>query len=84
MSIYKPLKEVASLAGDLAIDLAKGKSIIATTSLNNGFKDVPCVLHDTYVITKDNLVELVVKQGFHTYDEIYAGLPESQRPPRPN
>lgn len=82
MTIYKPLKEVASLAGDLAVALAKGKPIVANASINNGSKDVPSVLHSTYVITKDNMVNTVVKDDFHTYDEIYGALPEADRPPK--
>jgi D-xylose transport system substrate-binding protein len=51
--------------------------------VNNGQIDVPSVLHDVISVDKSNLVEAVVKDGFHTYDEIYGQLPDSDRPPRP-
>jgi len=82
MTIYKPLKQVASLAGDLAVNLAKGKPIVATATAAVGNAQVPAVLHETQVITKDNLMD-VVKDGFHTYEDIYGSLPDNQRPPKP-
>lgn len=83
MTIFKPLKELASIAAEDAVKLAKGQAIVATGSVNNGQKDVPAVLLDTVVVTKQNLLDTVVKAGFHTYDEIYGPLPESMRPPKP-
>jgi D-xylose transport system substrate-binding protein len=83
MTIYKPVKKLASVAADAAVKLAAGKPVIATTSVNNGTIDVPAIMEDVVTVTKDNIVSVVVKDGFHTYDEIYGQLPEADRPPRP-
>ena len=83
MTIFKPLRQLATIAADDAVALATGKSVVATAAVNNGQKDVPAVLLDTVVVTKDNLLDTVVKEGFHTYDDIYAPLPEAMRPPKP-
>jgi D-xylose transport system substrate-binding protein len=40
-------------------------------------------MEDVVTVTKENLVDVVVKEGFHTYDEIYGQLPAADRPPRP-
>jgi D-xylose transport system substrate-binding protein len=34
-------------------------------------------------VTKDNVYDVVVKSGFQSYDDVYRGIPEDQRPPRP-
>jgi D-xylose transport system substrate-binding protein len=63
--------------------MAQGRPIIAAGSVNNGQKDVPSILHDIVTVTRDNMVDTVVKDGFHSYDDIYAPLPVADRPPRP-
>ncbi len=83
MSIYKPLKILATQGAEAAVDLATGKPIIATRTTNNGKIEVPSKLNDIYVAEKSNLVPLVIKDGFQKYDEVYRGVPADKRPPRP-
>jgi D-xylose transport system substrate-binding protein len=71
MTIYKPLRILASKAADYAVALAKGKPIIATSSVNNGKVDVPSVFNPIYVVTKDNMRDTIVKEKFHTAQQIY-------------
>ena len=74
MTIYKPLKELSSNAAIAAVRLAKHQVVIARTSVNNGKLDVPAILSDTVAVDKTNLETTVVKDGFHTHEEIYRGL----------
>jgi D-xylose transport system substrate-binding protein len=83
MTIYKPLKQLAALSAQTAVALARGTPVVANSQVNNSSKDVPAILRDTIVVTKENLLETVVKDGFHTYDEIYGPLPPESRPPPP-
>lgn len=83
MTIYKPLRSLATGAADIAVDMSRGKPIIAKGSVDNGKLAVPSILYDVVVVTKNNIVDSVVKDGFRSYDDIYQGIPESQRPPRP-
>ncbi len=71
MTIYKPLKKLASSAAEVAVKLAHHKPIIATQAVNNGQINVPSILGDIYAIDKDNMMQLVVGDGFHTKEEIY-------------
>lgn len=82
MTIYKPIKNLATKAAELAVALADKKPVEATAKLNNGKLDVPSVFLPIVTVTKDNIVGSVVKDGFHTYDEIYKDVPEGQRPPK--
>ena len=33
--------------------------------------------------TKENMVDTVIKDGFHPYDAVYGALPPDQSPPKP-
>ena len=83
MTVYKPLKQLSNIAAQTAVAMARGQPVVARSTVNNGAKEVPSILQDTIVVTKENMIETVVKDGFHTYDEIYGDLPPAARPPRP-
>jgi D-xylose transport system substrate-binding protein len=82
MSIYKPLKVLATKGAEAAVKMAKGQPMLATRSVNNGKVEVPSLLFDIYVADKSNLVSCVIADGFQNYDEVYRGVPENKRPPR--
>jgi D-xylose transport system substrate-binding protein len=83
MTIYKPLHTLAQGAAELALRLASGKPIVARQATNNGAIDVPSVLFDVVTVTRDNIVTTVVADGQVSYDDVYRGVPEAARPPRP-
>ncbi len=66
MTVYQPIKKIASAAAELAVPLAQGKTppAIAKARVNNGAKQVPSVLVSTLVITKDNIKDTVIADGF--------------------
>jgi D-xylose transport system substrate-binding protein len=73
MTIYKPLSLLATQAADLAVKLAQRKPVIARAAIDNGKAQVPSVLLDVVLVTKENMMETVVKDGFHKAEEIYQG-----------
>lgn len=83
MTIYKPIRNLATRAAELAVQLAERKPVEATAKLHNGKIEVPSVFLPIVTVTKDNLVDSVVKDGFHSYDDIYRDVPAAQRPPKP-
>jgi D-xylose transport system substrate-binding protein len=74
MTIYKPLKALASLAAETAVKMARGKPVVARGELDNGAGMVPSILMDVYTVTKANMDATVIKDGFHTREEVYRGL----------
>ncbi len=75
MTVYKAIKPEAEGAAELAVALAKGQPVPATMSMstvNNGTKDVPSVLLKPVAVTKDNIKDTVVKDGFWTTSQILA------------
>jgi len=71
MTIYKPLKKLATSAAEIAVKLAHHQVIIANQTVNNGQIEVPSILGDIYAIDKDNLMQTVIADGFHTKEEVY-------------
>lgn len=69
VTVYKPLRSIASTTAEIAVDLAKGTKPPSTTQLNNGKKDVPTTLLTPTLITKANW-NTVVKDGFYTEAQI--------------
>ena len=80
MTIYKPIHTLASTAAELAVKLATGKPIVASHELNNGKVMVPSVFLPVITVTKDNMLQTVVADGFHSFDEVYRNVPPDQRP----
>lgn len=65
MTIYKPLKKLATLAAEVAVQVAKGERPKATSEIDNGTKKVPSIFENIVAVDKDNLQSTVVADGFH-------------------
>ncbi|MFD4262651.1 substrate-binding domain-containing protein [Streptomyces sp. NPDC058534] len=73
MSVYKSYPQEAAVAAEMAVKLAKGESLdsVAKDKVDSGTtKGVPAVLVPVVSLTKDNIKETVIKEGFYTLDEI--------------
>jgi D-xylose transport system substrate-binding protein len=70
MTIYKPLTQLATKAAEVAVKMARRQPIVAKAEINNGRINVPAVLLDVVSVTKENMMETVVKDGFHKADEV--------------
>lgn len=80
MTVYKPIKAIAEKSAEVAVQLAKGEEITATDSVNNGQMDVPFIKLDPISVGKDELMTTVIEDKFHSYDDVYKNVPESDRP----
>lgn len=90
MTVLKDLRNLVPLAVETAVTLTEGKVIpgLTTYSLkeltgDDLAGDVDCKFLEIISVNADNLYEEVVVSGFQTYDDVYVGIPESQRPARP-
>jgi len=75
MTVYQPINKIAATSADLAVPLAEGKTppAIAKAKVDNGREQVPSVLLDTLVVTKDNIASTVIKDGAVTAAQICTG-----------
>lgn len=84
MTVYKPIRPLASGAVEAAIRLAKGEPVETKPFMNDAIgKEIPAVLLEVIVVDKNNLIDTVIRDGYLTYDDVFAVLPENERPKRP-
>jgi D-xylose transport system substrate-binding protein len=75
MTVYKPIKVEAQAAAAAAIALLKGEDALALTddTINNGQSAVPFIKLTPIAVTKANIAETVIADGFRTWEEICVG-----------
>ncbi len=69
MTVYKPIKTIASEAAKLAVELAKGEKPAYNAQYDNGKKKVDTILLQPILLTKKN-ADVVVKDGFYTQAQL--------------
>lgn len=79
-TVYKPIKVLAEGAAQLAVHMANGKEIEYVDTIDDGKNLVPCIQYAPILVTKENMVETVIQDGFHTMEEVYRNVPEEQWP----
>src|SRR5690606_16744170 len=75
MTIYKPVQNLAVRAAEAAVSLARGRPIIARDAIDNGQVEVPTILLDVVTVTKDNVGDTVVADGFHAREDVFGATP---------
>lgn len=64
MTIFKDTRLLANAAISTAIKLAKNEAVETNGEVDNGSKQVPSILLEPQIVTKDNLEELLVNGGY--------------------
>jgi D-xylose transport system substrate-binding protein len=80
MTIYKPIQPLAFAAVDAAVKLARGEKVDAKDKINNGKIDVPALLFEPMVLDKNNVMQTVIKDGYHKLEDVYKNVPKDQWP----
>ena len=80
MTIYKPIVPLANSAVDAAMKLARGEKVDAKDKINNGKLDVPSLLFEPIVLDKTNVMQTVIKDGYHKLEDVYKNVPKDQWP----
>jgi D-xylose transport system substrate-binding protein len=73
MTVYKAIKPEAEQAAELAYDLLTGATVPASMvngKVNNGKIDVPSILLTPVAVTKDNVKDTVIADGFWTAADV--------------
>jgi D-xylose transport system substrate-binding protein len=76
MTVYKAIKPEAEAAAQLAVNLLQGKQPSAGTvngSTDNGQGKIPSVLLKPVAVTKDNIQDTIIKDGFWKASQICTG-----------
>jgi D-xylose transport system substrate-binding protein len=71
MTVYKAVKPEAQQAAQMAVDVANGrKPTIANKKTDNGQGQIPSVILTPVAVTKDNVKDTIVKDGFWKTNQI--------------
>src|ERR671917_351726 len=76
MTVYKAIKPEAEAAAELAVALGRGeepRSGLINGETDNGKKQVPSVLLEPVAVTRENVADTIVKDGFWKVSEICTG-----------
>jgi D-xylose transport system substrate-binding protein len=72
VEIWKKITPLAEKAAEVAVKLAKGEEVKGDKMINNGFVDVPTIVTEVVLITKDNIDSTIVAEGFYTKEQVSA------------
>lgn len=71
MTVYKPIQKLATGAAAAAVKLATRRPLVARSEIDNGQVAVPSILLEIVAVTKENIDETVIADGFRPKDEVY-------------
>jgi D-xylose transport system substrate-binding protein len=72
MTIFKDTRQLGKKAIEMALALSEGKAIDTQGKVvNNGKRDVASVLLTPYIVTKENLDDMLIKSGYLSKDKVY-------------
>jgi len=71
MTVYKPIDRLAELTINIIDGMLKNKPLKASRFINNGYKEVPTFFIEPISVYSKNMDETVIKDNFHTFDEVY-------------
>ena len=79
VEIWKKIKPLAYKAAEIAVAIAQNSDTAATDlaeaagykMINNGFMDVPTIITEVLLITKDNVDDTVIAEKFFTKEQVY-------------
>ncbi len=79
VDVFKKINPLAEKAAEAAVLIAKNpkkkltdiKGLTIDKNINNGFTDVPTIVTEIVLLTKDNIDETVIKDGFHKKENVY-------------
>jgi D-xylose transport system substrate-binding protein len=74
MTVYFSIKDQATKAANLAVQIARGETPTGTdTEVDNGTKKVPTIFLKPVTIHKDNIADTVIADDFVSWDEVCVG-----------
>ena len=79
-TIYKPIDIEATKGAEFAVALAKGQSVQANDTIFDGRYEIPFYKIEPILVTKDNMMDTIVKDQFHRMEDVYMNVPKDQWP----
>lgn len=71
MTVYKPIENIAAKAAELAVYMARNERVSVHNAIFDGSYRVPYYQLEPIAVDANNLMETVIKDGFHLEEEVY-------------
>ncbi|SHO45157.1 sugar ABC transporter substrate-binding protein [Anaerocolumna xylanovorans] len=71
LTVYKPIKDLVKKTVEVCMQLHKGEKIKTDKVIDDGTYEVPYIFIGVQAVTKDNINDTVIKDGFHLYEDVY-------------
>lgn len=73
MTVFKDVRKLAQKAAEIAVAMAQGQDVSKDINgkVNNNKMDVPSILLDPVIITKDNIDKELIESGWFTKEQVY-------------
>lgn len=71
LTVYKPIIRLVDKTVEVCNQLLRGEKIDPSDTMNDGSYDVPYIKIDVVPVTKENMDETVIKDGFHLKEDVY-------------
>lgn len=79
-TIYKPIDIEATKGAEFAVAMAKGEKVQANSTINDGRYEVPFYMIEPILVTKDTMMDTVIKDQFHRMEDVYMNIPKAEWP----
>ncbi len=74
-TVYKPINILAEGAAEIAVKMAADEDIGPYEVMSDGENNIRCRIYQPQLVTKSNIDDTVIKDGFFTAEQVYANLP---------
>ena len=71
MTVYKPIPDLVDKAIQACKILAAGEKIDSEKTIDDGTYQVPYWMIDVIAVTKENIDDTIIKDGFHLKEDVY-------------
>ncbi|EPR14389.1 sugar ABC transporter substrate-binding protein [Ruminiclostridium papyrosolvens] len=80
LTVYKPIDQLAEKAIDVAMGLLKNDYYASNKIINDGEYDIPYEMVEPVAVTKDSLLDTVIRASFHKLEDVYRHVPKNKWP----
>lgn len=71
LTIYKPITKLVDKTVEVCKQILNGEEISYVETINDGTYHVPYIKIDVVPVTKENIDDTVIKDGFHLKEDVY-------------
>lgn len=80
MTVYKDVRVLATKAAHMAVNLVNENPIVTNKYIENESKTVDSILLEPVAVDDSNMMDVIIKGGFHKYDDVYRNVKDENRP----